>query len=324
MDRITKVMVCVDFSDFTESIIGSAIEVTNELEPEFIFLHVINSYDLNCVRTATPYFPAPFSFEEHVEKMISERRAKLRDQLKQFSSLQSSTVSIRITTGVPYEKILKEAQTEQPDLVVMGSKGRSNLAGTLFGSNAERVFRGLNLPLLSVRCRENQRRSDNKRPGSSRAASTKIKKIVAAVDFSDYSADILRYTEDIASRCSAKVIAVNVINNRQVEAFRKIFNEQHPNVFSEEKYIRDETSKRTRKLDEMIDAWGDTVVKSSCVIRKGVPFEEIIKVVDNEEADLLVINSRGRSNMKEYLFGTTAEKAFRHCQVSVLSLNLKK
>jgi nucleotide-binding universal stress UspA family protein len=60
------------------------------------------------------------------------------------------------------------------------------------------------------------------------------------------------------------------------------------------------------------------------IIKDGVPFEEILKVVDNEEAGLLVMNSRGRTNLADYLFGTTAEKTFRHCPVPVLTINLRQ
>ncbi len=58
------------------------------------------------------------------------------------------------------------------------------------------------------------------------------------------------------------------------------------------------------------------------VIGSGIPFEEILKVIDEEDAELLVISSRGRTNFQDYMYGTTAEKLFRHSPVSILSLNL--
>jgi hypothetical protein len=50
----------------------------------------------------------------------------------------------------------------------------------------------------------------------------------------------------------------------------------------------------------------------------------VYSLVDEEEADLVVISSKGRTNFQDYMFGTTSEKIFRHCPVSVLSLNLRE
>ncbi len=91
-----------------------------------------------------------------------------------------------------------------------------------------------------------------------------------------------------------------------------------------EKFINDETRKRTVNLGDLINDLVSKQVPTRTIIRRGIPFEEIIKVVHDENADLLVISSKGRTNFENYMFGTTAEKLFRHCPVSILSLNLRK
>jgi nucleotide-binding universal stress UspA family protein len=150
-----------------------------------------------------------------------------------------------------------------------------------------------------------------------------IERIVAAIDFSIYSPRILEYASGIAERSSAEIVAVNVINRRLCEALEKeCKNDQLP-VFLLEEFINDETKRRLRKLNDLMSQWVSSKVSVRGVVRRGVPFEQILQVLDDERADLLIVNSRGRTNFGDYMYGTTSEKTFRHSPVSVLSLNLR-
>ena len=150
-----------------------------------------------------------------------------------------------------------------------------------------------------------------------------LERIVAAIDFSLYSSKILEYAADVAGRNSAELIAVNVINKRLFESIQKEYEDDHLCVFSLDKFILDETRSRTDELNGLINKWVPKEVATRIVIRGGVPFEEILRVVDEEQADLLVINSKGRTNFQDYMYGTTSEKIFSHSPVSILSLNLR-
>lgn len=149
-----------------------------------------------------------------------------------------------------------------------------------------------------------------------------LKKVVVSVDFSLYSTKILEYAAVVAEQNSAEIIAVNVINKRQIESIKEAIKNEKLRTRVLNDFINDQTRKRTKSMDELFNQCISKEVSSKTLITRGVPFEEIIKVVNDENADLLVMSSKGRTSFQDYMFGTTAEKLFRHCPVSVLSLNL--
>jgi nucleotide-binding universal stress UspA family protein len=59
------------------------------------------------------------------------------------------TESVRV--GIPYEEILREAETIAPDLIVLGGKGYSVFARILLGSTAEQVVRFARCSVLAAR-----------------------------------------------------------------------------------------------------------------------------------------------------------------------------
>jgi nucleotide-binding universal stress UspA family protein len=59
-------------------------------------------------------------------------------------------------------------------------------------------------------------------------------------------------------------------------------------------------------------------VKTS--IRIGVPFQELLSVIEAKRPDLLLMAIKGRSNLVDVLVGSCARKLFRHSPIPVLSI----
>jgi len=59
--------------------------------------------------------------------------------------------------GRPHEEIVRFAETEQVDIVVMCTRGHSGVSRWMVGSVADRVARSVNVPVLLVRAPRDSR-----------------------------------------------------------------------------------------------------------------------------------------------------------------------
>jgi nucleotide-binding universal stress UspA family protein len=148
-----------------------------------------------------------------------------------------------------------------------------------------------------------------------------ISKMMVAIDFSAYSRDTISYAVETANLTQAKMVLINIINQKQIDAMEKAVNAEHPNAFDLAKFLGEEMDRRKMKLKTLtkgIPEMDDMPVKIR--IGHGVPHVEILEAVKRENADFLVFGPKGRTNLSGILFGSVAEKLFRHSPVPVMSI----
>jgi nucleotide-binding universal stress UspA family protein len=153
-------------------------------------------------------------------------------------------------------------------------------------------------------------------------AMKKISRIMVPVAFSEHSADQIRYAASLAAPLEAELILVNIINERDVETVQKITSYGYS--VDEEHYVRELESERVAQLDAMladIDFPDDRV---RVIFRVGRPADSILRLAVREEADMIVMGIRDRSDFLHSLTGSVAEKIFRRSPVTVVSYRDEK
>lgn len=151
MIKIKKALVCVDLSDYSKMTIEYALSLTSGIVSQLVLLNVINSRDVEAVKSASHYYPGEVNVELFLKEARDDRKQRIHEMIKQYPIPEIVQVNILIKEGNPFNEILSTIKEEKIDLVIIGNKGRSNIVGTLLGSIAEKVLRHSPIPVISVR-----------------------------------------------------------------------------------------------------------------------------------------------------------------------------
>jgi len=147
---LAKILAATDFSDDSVRALGYAEELARKFGAEIVLLHV--DQPLAPVMLAPEFGP---SFDTGAMSRIAEEQRLLaqKELDKIVGRLRDSGLKARslLRVGAPFLEIINAAQTENADLIVMGTHGRSGLTHVLLGSVAERVVQKSPCAVLTIR-----------------------------------------------------------------------------------------------------------------------------------------------------------------------------
>jgi nucleotide-binding universal stress UspA family protein len=153
--KIKKIIVACDCSDYSAEIFAYAVEVALGLKAELIVTNVVNRVELDRLERVLGAY-ASFSIQEYIEARKAERK-ELIEKLIQDTGHPELFKRVVYKIGIPFLELIDSVKLEEADLMIMGNKGRGNLAGVLLGSCAEKMFRRCPVALLMVRVGDQKR-----------------------------------------------------------------------------------------------------------------------------------------------------------------------
>jgi len=145
--KVDKILVPIDFSEHAAAVIEWAAHLAEEHDSSCVLLHAYH-LPVEFQQLEGAYLPADFwaNVKEEAEQSLS----RYADQLR----ARGIQVEEAVREGYPATVIEEEAERQQADLIVIGSRGLSGLKHLLMGSIAERVVQKAPCPVLTVKTRE--------------------------------------------------------------------------------------------------------------------------------------------------------------------------
>lgn len=139
-----RILVPIDFSPCSLEAYRVAVSLARFSGASLHLLHVIDRRALEVAREIG------LATEKIDERPL---RVKARRRLREFLAREQADVPSHrtITTGLPFQEIVRATRQEQIDLIVMGRYGGSGeLEKIFFGSTAEKVVRIAPCAVLSI------------------------------------------------------------------------------------------------------------------------------------------------------------------------------
>ncbi len=304
MIKVERILCPIDFSDFSRRALDHAVAIARWYKSTITLLHV-------CTPAPVAYAPGSAVLPSAV--LTPEDRGALLAAMKRLAESEAGMhvpVEFDMAEGSTAIVILGRAEAIAADLLIMGTHGRSGFERLVLGSVTEKVLRQAACPVLTV---------PRGLPDAVPVSPVLFKRILCAIDFSGSSMHALTYAMSLAQEADAHLTVMHVLElppDLPLEA-----PEPAPawiRGFREYVALAEE-ERRARLRDAIPDS-----VRAYCtvdtVLTTGKTYREILRVAEEQQADLLVIGIHGRGAIDRLLFGSTAQHLVRQASCPVLTL----
>ena len=138
---LRNVLVAHDFSDFSELALKYALAFAQEFQAYLHLLHALPA----------PAREPELAWTAGSTNDIYHKTARALQEATPAETHLWCKVKTTVRYGKPFREILSYATENEIDLIAMGTHGSGFGAGTLFGSNVDRVLRQADCPVLIAR-----------------------------------------------------------------------------------------------------------------------------------------------------------------------------
>ena len=135
-----------------------------------------------------------------------------------------------------------------------------------------------------------------------------IRKILLPIDDSGFSLDAAKYATKIAKYENAQLVCVHAIASLP---------HLHPSNEYRENILK-KVEAWFNVIKDLANSQGITIVKTEILMDVNSVIESIINYATNENVDLVVMATRGRTGLKRFLLGSVANGVAQHVHCPVL------
>ncbi len=262
----------VDVNRICNEQLNSAIKIAKEFNSEVSVMYVLPETEVHP------------EIKKLLTKYINETLAKV---LKTLDDEKVSYTQPIIDSGNPVDKILQTAKEQSANLILVCSGNKSENEQFKLGTTAEKLIQLSEVPVwVSKSGQQNE-----------------LREILCPVDFSDPAKRALR---------NAILLSNNFDSKLRILGVYEPFFTTSPRIKIDQKLENEKLQKQfEQKMNDFLGEFDLKRVNHIIDIQVGIPHEKILKTIQENDVDLLVMGTNGRSGFSRIIMGSVTEKVIR-------------
>jgi len=148
MMEIKTILFPLDLTENSSKILPYVLSVSEKYDSTIYLLHVVPDFQ----KWAKEYIShtSPYASLDMFKKEALEGAEKAMDRVCEEQLQSCPNFQRRVVSGDPATEILKTIETEDIDMVIMGTHGRKGLEHIILGSVAENVVKKSPVPVMTI------------------------------------------------------------------------------------------------------------------------------------------------------------------------------
>jgi nucleotide-binding universal stress UspA family protein len=289
-----SIVLGVDFTPCSTAAVRQALRIAERSRAELEVVHVLDTLVVADLEQALASFQGDLR-----ASLIGDARKAWHDAVAGIPG--AAALELRIEVDTPGAAILRRVQARTADLLVLGTHGTSGPdrgAGTL----ATACVRHAPASVLLVRERHRE----------------PFRSVVACIDFSPTSRKALAHAVRLAAQDGA---ALHVLHVFDAPWHRLHYRAPTPQAAPDyQKQYRDALQRSLETFSApLLSAAGPLDVRHELFDHQGHG-AGITEYVRRGGGELVVLGTRGRTNLRDLLLGSTAERVVRDAPCSILAV----
>ena len=280
MKLMQQVLVATDRSAMGNEAVKRAISIAKKKDAQLFIIHVIEP----------PFVESPYL------KPVDQNEIKkaIKHEIDSLNSEAKVDYNLFIEHGNVADIIIHKAEQLEADLIVVGSHGKEDIQSNYFGTTTLKLIQKTHLPVLVVK----------------NEVKHIYQKMIAPTDLSDSSKESILFANTLFTKATRKYLHAHQTVNELASLTYHISEEQRQSInIKIEMTARDQLKAFVKELGggEMAFIHFHASIN-----------EDLLDYIIKDQADLLVLGSKGVNNLNSFVFGSTASSLLHMSPTDVL------